>query len=265
MEIAERIAGGERKGGIVRGKLADLDSIPPPDRRSLRLGDYGENSGALLTSRGCPYGCLFCATRYIFGRELRAASPSRVIEEWELLRREGVPKTRIVDDVFSLDRERAAEICGRVLELGLGPWSLPNGVRVDNVDEELLELMADSGLTTIWYGVESGCERVLRVLKKGIDLERVREVVEWTKELGVAVGLFFMVGAPGEDLEAVRETVDFVHEVEPDCVHFSIATPYPNTEFWEWVEENGRFLTKDYERFERESVFETPSTHSRID
>lgn len=103
------------------------------------------------------------------------------------------------------------------------------------------------------------------MLKRGIDLERVRGVVEWTEELGVAVGLFFTIGAPGEDIEAVRETVEFVYEAEPDHVHFSIATPYPNTEFWRWVEESGRSLTRDYERFERESVFETPSTHSRID
>ncbi|RLE73164.1 MAG: hypothetical protein DRZ80_06560 [Thermoprotei archaeon] len=179
--------------------------------------------------------------------------------EWiELKEKYKAPKIRILDDVFTFNRQRAVEICKQVKEYGLGEWSLPNGVRVDNVDAELLELMADSGCTTVWYGVESGSQKVINILRKGIKLEQVEKVVEWSKDVGLSVGLFFMVGAPGETLETVYETLKLIEKLDPDYVHFSIATPYPGTDFWKWVEENGRFLTHDYSKFEREFIFETP-------
>ena len=252
-----------RDGGsgsiVVRGGHPPLDSLPQPDRDSIDLRAYGENMGALMTSRGCPYNCLFCVARFIMGRKFRGASVEKVVSEWRRLRREyNAPKIRIVDDVFTFDRERAKEIMKRVKEESLGPWSLPNGVRVDNVDEEIIKLMAESGCTTVWYGVESGDQRVINVLRKGIRLERVEEVVKLTKKYGVRVGLFFMIGAPGETLESVYKTIRFIEKVEPDYLHFSIATPYPRTDFWRWVEEHGRFLTTDYELFEKQFIFETP-------
>ncbi len=86
----------------------------------------------------------------------------------------------------------------------------------------------------------------------------MEDAVKWAKNVGIAVGLFFMVGAPGETLETVHETLRLIERLDPDYVHFSIATPYPRTDFWKWVEENGRFLTLDYSKFEREFIFETP-------
>ncbi len=252
--------GKPRKTVVIRSRpIENLDSIPYPDRDSIDLSVYGDNRGAMMTSRGCPYSCLFCATRYIMGRKFRAMSANRVVEEWRIVRRRyGAPKIRIVDDVFTLDRRRAIDILTRVRDEGLGPWSLPNGVRADNIDEELAIHMAESGCTTVWFGVESGDPRVLKVLRKGVSLDRVEYAVKLCRELGMRVGLFFMVGAPGETLESTRMTIDFIQRLDPDYVHFSIATPYPNTEFWRWVEEHGRFLTKDYRYFEKVFIFETP-------
>ncbi len=245
---------------VIKGELVrDVDSIPLPDRDSLDVRRYGENAGTLFTSRGCPYNCLFCATRFIMGRRFRARSPSNVLREWRILKKKyNVCKVRILDDVFTYRRERALEIMKAVEEEGLGPWSLPNGVRVDNVDEKILDAMSESRCTTVWYGAESGDQKVVNTLRKGIRLERVEWAVKQTKDRGINVGLFFMVGAPGETLSSVRMTIDFINRVEPDFVHFSIATPYPNTDFWRWVEEHGRFLTRDYRLFEKTFIFETP-------
>jgi len=253
--------GGRRSETIVlEGRpIEDLDSLPYPDRSVLRPELYSENIGSMFTSRGCPYNCLFCVTRYIMGSRFRARSPENVVGEWaKIIGAYRVPEVKILDDVFTFDRGRATAICKLALEYGLGKWSLPNGVRVDNVDPDLLALMAESGCTTLWYGVESGSQRVLKLLRKGITLEQVERAVRWSKDVGIEVGLFFMVGAPGENLDTVRETLDLIARLDPNYVHFSIATPYPRTDFWRWVEENGRFLTRDYSRFEREFVFETP-------
>lgn len=242
-------------GGIVD----DLDSLPLPDRDSINLNAYNENAGALLTSRGCPYNCLFCTVRFIMGRRFRPRSPDNVLMEWRILKyKYKVPKVKIIDDVFTFDKSRALKIINAVKEEDLGPWSLPNGIRIDNVDQKLLKAMAESGCTTVWYGIESGDQRVVNILRKGIKLEHAEQVVKWTKDVGIKVGLFFMIGAPGETLDSVYKTIEFIVKLEPDYVHFSIATPYPNTDFWFWVEKHGRFLTRDYSRFEREFVFETP-------
>ncbi len=250
-----------RKTMVIHGSpITDLDRIPFPDRESIDIKRYGENSGTMFTSRGCPYNCLFCTTRYIMGRLFRSRSPWNVLSEWRILvNKYRVPKVRILDDVFTFKRDRVIEILRGVIEEGLGPWSLPNGVHVNNVDEELLKYMGESGCTTVWYGVESGDQRVLNVLRKAVRLDRVEEVVKWTRDYGIAVGLFFMVGAPGETLESVYKTIEFINRVEPDYIHISIATPYPNTEFWEWVERNGRFITRDYRLFEKTFIFETPN------
>jgi len=259
-KLVEMSRKGREKGTVVlRGRmLENLDEIPYPDRSILEKEHYWDNLGSMFTSRGCPYNCLFCATRLIMGRKFRARSAGNVIGEWiELRERYKAPKIRILDDVFTFDRGRVVKICRQVLEYGLGEWSLPNGVRVDNVDRELLELMAESGCTTVWYGVESGSQKVLNLLRKSITLERVEKIVKWSKDVDLNVGLFFMVGAPGENLEIVEKTLEFIEKLDPDYVHFSIATPYPGTDFWKWVEENGRFTTLDYTKFEREFIFET--------
>ena len=260
LDDVERLRNQNNKSILIEGGIVDdLDSLPLPDRDVIDLSVFGENAGAIMTSRGCPYNCLFCVVRFIMGRRFRYRSPDNVLREWRLLKfKYKVPKVKIIDDVFTFDRDRALKIINEVKEEGLGPWSLPNGIRIDNVDLKLLEAMAESECTTIWYGIESGDQKVVNILRKGIRLEQAEQVIRWTKNVGIRVGLFFMVGAPGETLSSVYKTIEFIERVEPDYVHFSIATPYPNTDFWRWVEEHGRFLTRDYSHFEREFIFETP-------
>ncbi len=243
-----------------RPLISDLDNLPFPARDLLPMEAYNDNKGAILTSRGCPFNCIFCNSHLIFGKKFRARSPKNVVDEIEhLVKKYNTQVIRIVDDMFTLDRKRVLEICEEILNrcLNIG-WELTNGTRVDKVDKELLEKMHEAGCYRIYYGIESGSEKVLRMLRKGIKLDQVRRVVKWTKEIGIEVGGFFMIGGPGETVETLKETERFIDELNLDYVHLSIATPYPRTDFWDWVLKNGRFVTNDYSKFEKEFIFETP-------
>jgi len=236
------------------------DNLPFPARDLLHMEAYNDNKGAILTSRGCPFNCIFCNSHLIFGKKFRARSPKNVVDEIEyLVKKYNVHVIRILDDMFTLNRKRVIEICNEILNRGLNiGWELTNGTRVDKVDKELLEKMHEAGCYRIYYGIESGSKKVLKMLRKGIKLDQVKRVVKWTKEIGIEVGGFFMIGGPGETIETLKETEKFIDELNLDYVHLSIATPYPRTDFWNWVLKNGRFVTNDYSKFEKEFIFETP-------
>lgn len=244
----------------IRPLINDLDNLPLPARYLLPMEAYNDNKGAILTSRGCPFNCIFCNSHLIFGKKFRARSPKNVVDEIEyLIKAYNVQVIRILDDMFTLNRKRVLEICDEILNRGLNiGWELTNGTRVDKVDKELLEKMHEAGCYRIYYGIESGSEKVLKLLRKDIKLDQVRRVVKWTKEIGIEVGGFFMIGGPGETMETLKETENFIDELDLDYVHLSIATPYPRTDFWNWVLKNGRFVTDDYSKFEKEFIFETP-------
>jgi len=243
-----------------RPLITGLDNLPFPARDLLHMEAYNDNKGAILTSRGCPFNCIFCNSHLIFGKKFRARNPKNVVDEIEyLVKKYNVHVIRVLDDMFTLNRKRVIEICNEILSRGLNiGWELTNGTRVDKVDKELLEKMHEAGCYRIYYGIESGSEKVLKMLRKGIKLDQVRRVVKWTKEIGIEVGGFFMIGGPGETIETLKETEKFIDELNLDYVHLSIATPYPRTDFWNWVLKNGRFVTNDYSKFEKEFVFETP-------
>lgn len=195
-----------------RPLINDLDSLPLPARDLLPMEAYSDNKGAILTSRGCPFNCIFCNSHLIFGKKFRARSPKNVVDEIEyLIKTYNVQVIRILDDMFTSNRKRVLEICDEILNRGLNiGWELTNGTRVDKVDKELLKKMHEAGSYRIYYGIESGSERVLKLLRKDINLDQARRVVKWTKEIGIEVGGFFMIGGPGETMETIRETENFI-------------------------------------------------------
>jgi radical SAM superfamily enzyme YgiQ (UPF0313 family) len=153
------------------------------------------------------------------------------------------------DDTFNIGKPRilalAKEIKDRRINL---PWAIM--ARADTMDREMLTALKNAGLYALKYGVESGSQGIVSAACKGLNLDRVKETVQFTRELGIKYHLTFMLGLPGETWETVKETIRFALEMDPDSVQFSIATPFPGSQFYEMMEENGLLLSRDFSEYD---------------
>lgn len=252
----------------VRIPVENLDKIPFPERERLPMKLYGENAGTIFTSRGCPHQCTFCS-RPVFGRKWRGHSPEYVLDELDqIVTKYGIKRVSFLDDNFTSDPDRAAEIldgiASRNWKLSLYFW---NGIRIDHVTEELLDKMKKAGCNAINYGVESVDSNVLANVRKDISLEQIENAIRLTRKLGIRTNIFVMIGNPGDNMSIINKMKSFIDRIKVDGVHLSLATPYPGTDFWVWVEENGRWLAHDHQELldwpiddipEAYPVFETP-------
>lgn len=231
--------------------IKDLDSLPFPARH---LTSYKKYTSVLssqkivttaFTSRGCPFQCLFC-DRPNLGKMFRCRSAKNVVDEFELCKKMGIDEVLIYDDTFTVNRQRVVEICDEIIRRGLHiGWDIR--ARVDTIDLELLKKMKQAGCMRIHYGIESGTEKILKVLRKGITLEKAKEAVALTKKIGIETLAYFMIGAPTETKEDIEETISFMKELNPDFVHITILTPFPATDLYSLGLEKG-ILPNDYWR-----------------
>ena len=220
----------------------DIDAIPFPARHHLPNDRYysfitrRRNFTAMMTSRGCPFRCVFCAQR---GR-LRLRSAGNVLDEiTECCERYGVREIDIFDTTFTASKRRVHEICQGVLARSLDlEWTLRT--RCDMVDRDMLQAMARAGCRLIMYGIESADEGILRNLNKEISIDQVRDVIRWTREAGIGTLGFFMIGSPGETSETVERTIRLARELRLDHIQVTKITPFPGTELYErYVRETG--------------------------
>lgn len=228
-----------------QGYIEQLDGIPMPDYGDLDLVQYGmfkfkyahcliakQYPFALtITSRGCPYECIFCAARTVSGVKVRMRSAANVLEEIDYLYQEkGIREIIFLDDHFLHSKKRAVEIMNGILERDYGiTWKCAN-VAVFSLNRELLELMKKSGCYQLTLSLESGCQEVLnKIIKKPVDLGHASEVIKIAKELGFEIASNFIIGFPGETWEQIRETFAFADKLDIDIVNFHIATPLPKT------------------------------------
>lgn len=247
-----------KDGKIVRNRprklIENLDEIPFPARHLLPLDRYtilGEKRrlGNVMTSRGCPFSCIFCSSSLFYGRRFRARSPKNVVDEIEeLVYKYKIRSIEIVDDAFTINLKRAWEIAKEIINRGLDIW-WACGARVDLVTKELLKMFKRAGCEVIYYGIESGSEKVLKILKKGITLEQVKKAVKWAKEVGMEVVGSFIIGTPGETKEDVMKTINFAKNCDIDFAQFTAMTPYPGTEVYEIAKREGLLLTKDWSKY----------------
>ena len=218
--------------------IDDLDSLPLPARdlfpmeRYSSIASEGKGATTMISSRGCPFQCGFC-TNPPFMRRHRRRDPRRVVDEIEeVVKEHGVEEIMFYDDTLTLSREHAEEICHQILARGLKiKWSSPT--RIDCVDRELLSLMSRAGCVHLRMGVESGNPRILKLMRKEIDLTQVKKVFRWTRELRIKTFAFFIIGYATETPATIKETIRFACELDPDAVIFSVATPYPGTHLFE--------------------------------
>jgi radical SAM superfamily enzyme YgiQ (UPF0313 family) len=218
-----------------RPPIENLDSIPFPARHLLPNEKYCNPLArrlpltTMITSRGCPFDCLFCEKTY-FGRKFRARSPENVVNEIEQVKKDiNVQEIFLYDDTFTIDRKRVMKICDEIVRRNLKiSWDCRT--RVDCVDRDLLFKMREAGCERIHYGVESADQKVLDTLRKGITLKQVKEAFKWTKEAGISILAYFMIGSPGDTRETIRKTIDISKKLDPDYVFYSVTTIYPGTD-----------------------------------
>ena len=247
----------KEKGDVVRNatrkRIDDLDKLPFPawDLMPYHAYDGIELMGNLkpfvtaLTSRGCPYGCTYCPYPVTQGRKLRVRSPENVVDELEWLANSlGVKAVLFRDPEFALYRDRVVGICEGILkrEVRLA-WRCET--RMEDLDEELIALMAKAGCIGINMGIESADEQVLRnVKRKAVSLERALSVVRTCKKNRIEAFCFFILGLPGETEKSALRTIDYALKLNPTFMQFTVATPYPGTELSRWAESND-FIESD--------------------
>jgi radical SAM superfamily enzyme YgiQ (UPF0313 family) len=239
-------------GRVVEGAFPELiqniDEIPYPAwdlidlekyfgfgkiRRAANMMQTKKRGISIFSTRGCPYRCTYCHN--VFGKKLRKRSVVNVLGEigW-LVERFGIQEIEFIDDVFNLDRERAKAICDGIIRTG---WKLmlsfPNGLRADQMDEELVDKMRRAGTYRINYAIESGSPRVQKMIRKNLNLPRAQEIIEYTTRRGISTGGFFMLGFRDETEEEVWNTIRFALESKLHTANFYILTPFPNTPMYE--------------------------------
>ena len=221
--------------------IRNMDELPAPDRSLLPAGiDYFNPVvkrmpyTTLQTSRGCPAKCNFCTVPTFFGKRIRVRSADRVIDEFVTLAGLGYREVFIRDETFTVYRERNTEICQRLIDERVDLTWICNA-RVDMITSDQIALMKRAGCHMIKFGVESGNQRILDNIGKGITVEQTRAAFRACRDLGMDAHAHVMLGATGETRDTIEQTIDFVCSLEPTTASFGIFTPYPGTEVFSQV------------------------------
>ena len=203
-----------------------------------------KNFSCLMTSRGCPYRCIFCEQG---GLKFRPRSPNDVVDEIELAYKEhGVREFDFFDSAFTIQKPRVIEICQELVRRKIEVvWAART--RVDCISTEMLEWMARAGCSRIYYGLESGNREILKTLLKAADLEQAKQTVADTKSAGIDVFGYFMMGNPGENASTARQTIRYALDLDLDYAQFSKVTPMPGTQLYDmFLEEFGEDYWRNY-------------------
>ncbi len=239
-----------------RPLIKELDKLPLPARHLLPLSKYRALKAptTVITSRGCPFGCIFCSAPKMFGRGVRFRNPKLVVDEIEMIYREfGFEQINIVDDTFTVKEQHVQSICDGLMARGLKiRWSVYS--RVDTISPRLLSIMKEAGCSWVCFGLESGSQEILDRIKKGITIAKSREAVRMAKEAGINTMTSFMLGLPGENPETASQTVELAKELFGKygvSYGFHILAPMPGTEVCEKADEYGiRILTHNWAKYD---------------
>lgn len=232
-----------------RAFIENLDELPFPARHLLHFDEYmlppgiirgwwSERSTTIITSRGCPFSCIWCASHCIFGRKVRRRGVENVIQEIEhLIQRYHVDTVWFIDDTFTLYKQWVLAFCQTLADRGIRlAWGCQ--AHVKTADEEMFTAMKQAGCVQLDFGVESGSDRVLKALKKHSSAEAVRKAFAITKKVGIRTMATFMFGSPEETREDVEATMGLAREIKPDFASSFFITPYPGTELMAMAQSN---------------------------
>lgn len=253
-----------RENGAIRQNehklIGDLDTLPLPAWDLMDPRSYGHAPqggflsdfpyAPLLTSRGCPHRCKYCSVFLHSGKKMRYRSIDSVSEELSLLSREyQVQEIHIIDDAFTLNKERVLEFGEMILERGFDfRFFFPNGLRLDTLDGDILDIFRRIGVYAFNVGVESGSQRVLDAMEKSVTLETIREKVVLARKYGIKVGGFFIIGYPTETEEDIERTIKFSLDIPLSRAQFSNFQVYPGTPITMELSKSGKLRNIDWSR-----------------
>ena len=253
--------------------IENLDEIPFPDYSLIdfdkydKYTNYGHNrnrQGVIFTSRGCPYKCIYCHN--LFGNKARLRSPENVFNEMRFLYENyNIKDIFFVDDIFNIDYKRAMKIFNLVIHSKI-PFKLyfPNGIRGDIIDKDYIDRMVEAGTIYVTYAVETASERLQKIIKKNLDLIKLKENIKYTCEKEILVNAFFLFGLPGETAEEAMLTLKYAEELDKLNFPFIFFSRYyEGTEMYYIALENGfskEILDKSINSFYHEvSHYHTPT------
>ena len=226
--------------------IHDLDSLSPPLRSGLIFPESFSPTdlGVVITSRGCPFSCTFCSAKSMWGRKVRYRSIENVMAEIKMLVNDHRLKEIFFwDDSFTVDRRRTIELCQAIGDEKLGiSWACTT--RLDLLDDELLAAMKRAGCAQIDVGIESGSEPILQSIKKGVTLALIDRGIELIHKHRIFATAFFMIGFPDETVEDIQRTFALMRKI-PATITFSVFTPYPGTELFQYMEKSGLVVDID--------------------
>jgi len=233
--------------------IENLDEIPYPARHLLPLELYDRTveflnakpADIMSISRGCVFNCGFCETRKLWGNICRAFSPQRVIGEiQDLTIKYGTKGIYFINDNFTLRKKETIELCNQIIQKKLDlEWGCDT--RVDLVDQELLEVMRKAGCKTIWFGVESGSQKILQRIGRNTTLEQIEDAFRLCRKNDIQVACSFMLGLPDETIKDMEVSLKFAKKLDPDWCQFNIFIAYPDSKLYQEMLE-----TKNYTRLD---------------
>lgn len=232
--------------------IQNLDLLPFPALHLFPMEAYhssaqlrGSNTLHLFTSRGCPYNCSYCSGDLIFGKSFRYRSAGKVIEDIRcMVDNYKIDGLQFYDETFTVNRKRVFELCDEMKRNGLDiPWAC--FTRVDLVDEEILTVMRDAGCYQIFFGVETGVDRLLKLIRKGTTLDQARNAFALCRKLGIETVASFMLTLPTETEEDTEKTIRFGLELDPDYVYWLSFVPYPGNDLADLAQQTGTIINDD--------------------
>ena len=238
--------------------LENLDEIPYPARHLAKnelyfRPDTGDLQTTIVTSRGCPAKCVFCLAPKVSGSRVRRRSPENIIGELkECVEKHGIRDFLFRSDLFTMDKKWILELCGRIQEEKLDiRWSCNS--RVDTIDPIRLKAMREAGCWLVAFGVESGSPELLKMMRKGANIDQARKAIRLCREEKVKSSVYFLVGLPWETEETFQQSSDLAVELDPDFLEIFYPYPFYGTELYdisvrEGLLEEGTFPEPSYSR-----------------
>jgi len=215
--------------------MEDLDAIPFPARelfdneayKKYYIENFGYTMMSMISSRGCPFNCDFCS-RPVFGDTFRSRSPRNIVDEMIAVTNLGYDRIWFADDCFTISKDRVLRICDEIIHRNFDvKWQCLS--RVDTLDPEMASKMKEAGCQRIYFGIESGDERILKIMEKDVNLETAKNAVRNVNSADIETGAFFIIGYPGDADQSILNTIRFATSLPLDYLSFTLPYPIPGT------------------------------------